>query len=47
MTYRKKANSLKPSGKGFKTQCASLLGAREPIVGTKSEEKILSLEASQ
>ena len=47
MTSRKKANSLKPSGKGFKTQCASLLGAREPIVETKSEEKILSLEASQ
>ena len=47
MTYRKKANSLKPSGKGFKTQCASPLGVREPIVETKSEEKILSLEASQ
>ena len=44
---QKKANSLKPSGKGFKTQCASLLGVREPIAETKSEEKILSLEASQ
>lgn len=44
---QKKANSLKPSGKGFQTQCASLLGAREPIAETKSEEKILSLEASQ
>ena len=47
MTHRKKANSQKPSGKGFKTQCESLLGAREPIAETKSEEKILSLEASQ
>lgn len=47
VTHRKKANSLKLSGKGFKTQCASLLGAREPVAETKSEEKILSLEASQ
>lgn len=44
---QKKANSLKLSGKGFKTQCASLLGAREPVAETKGEEKILSLEASQ
>ena len=47
MTHRKKANSLKPSRKGFKTQCASPLGERETIAETKSEEKILSLEASQ
>ena len=47
MTCRETANSLKPSGKGFKTQYEAPLGAREPIVETKSEEKILSLEASQ
>lgn len=43
----KKENSLKPGGKGFKTQCVSQLGAREPIAETKNKEKILSLEASQ
>lgn len=47
MTHRKKANSLKLSRKGFKTQCASPLGARQPTAETKNEEKILSLEASQ
>lgn len=44
---QKKANSLKPSGERFKTQCASLLGEREPTAETKREETILSLEAAQ
>lgn len=46
-TLIKKANSLKPSEKGFNTQYASLWGARKPIAETKTEEKILSFEASQ
>lgn len=44
---QKKSKLPQAKQKGFKTQCASLLGAREPIAETKSEEKILSLEASQ